>query len=134
MRQTRYYSNYGFCTFHEPFDRKGNGILNDIGEVIKTVASNNIVKNAVSSVSHAAVKSIGQKIGNALGNKIADSFISGKPQNLAKNVNVDEAKIREKVLDDLKLLPDDYTRLIQQHGDGAKRRQKVRGAGLKILT
>ena len=134
MRRTKYYSNYGYCTNSDLKSIDGQGIFDNISEVIKTTVENDLVRNAVSNVSKAAVKSIGKKVGDYIGVKIANSVI-GKQKPKAPKTNTNEVKVREMVLEDLKLLPDDYNRLVEKYGDGYStcRRKKVRGAGLKIL-
>lgn len=132
MRRTKYYDNYGYYTFYEPKYQIGDGVLDNVTELFKSFASNDLVKHAVSNAGKAAAKSVGRKLGSVLGDKIADKAVGNRAAKIKHNIN--ETKIREKVLDDLKLLPNNYTRIVEQYGEGFKRKKKIRGAGLKILS
>lgn len=122
MRRTKYYPNYGYCT-----EKYGNGLF----DVFQTVAAN--IPGQISTAAKDAALNVAKKgikaAGSRLGDNIADRILKKTPRKSVEKTN--ESEIREKVLKDLKLLPDNYNRIVEQFGEGPKR--KTRGAGLKVL-
>jgi hypothetical protein len=129
MRRTKFHPNYGYYTINT---QSGSGVLDGVANLFKTVSENiptqlsTAAKDAALNVGIKAIKAVGSKIGDKIANRILSKQAKAPKA-------TDETRIREKVLEDLKLLPDDYNRIVTQYGEGNKRKKKVRGAGLKVL-